>query len=109
MRRHPIIGERILLAAPALRPVAGLVRASHERYDGSGYPDGLKGEQIPLGARVVSVCDAFDAMISDRPYRERLTEAEALEELRRYSGRHFDPEVVDVFVRVIERDRAEAA
>jgi two-component system cell cycle response regulator len=109
MRRHPIIGERILLAAPALRPVAGLVRASHERYDGSGYPDDLKGGQIPLGARVVSICDAFDAMISDRPYRERLTEAEALEELRRYSGRHFDPEVVKVFVRVIERDRAAAA
>jgi two-component system, cell cycle response regulator len=109
MRRHPIIGERILLAAPALRPVAGLVRASHERYDGSGYPDGLKGDQIPLGARVVSICDAFDAMISDRPYRERLTEAEALEELRRYAGRHFDPEVVQVFVRVIERDRAAAA
>jgi two-component system, cell cycle response regulator len=109
MRRHTIIGERILLAAPALRPVARLVRASHERYDGSGYPDGLVGEQIPLGARVVAVCDAFDAMLSDRPYRRRLDEGEALDQLMRCSGRQFDPVVVEAFARVIERDRAEAA
>jgi two-component system cell cycle response regulator len=104
MRRHTIIGERILLAAPALRPVARLVRASHERYDGSGYPDGLVGEQIPLGARVVAVCDAFDAMLSDRPYRRRLDEAEALHQLMRCSGRQFDPVVIGAFARVIERD-----
>ena len=109
MRRHTIIGERILLAAPALRPVARLVRASHERYDGSGYPHGLVGEQIPLGARVVAVCDAFDAMLSDRPYREQLDETEALDQLIRCSGRQFDPAVVEAFARVIERDRAEAA
>jgi two-component system, cell cycle response regulator len=109
MRRHTIIGERILLAAPALRPVARLVRASHERYDGSGYPDGLVGDQIPLGARVVAVCDAFDAMLSDRPYRDRLGEAEALDQLLRCSGRQFDPMVVEASARVIERDRAEAA
>jgi len=70
MRRHPLIGERILLAAPALRPVARLVRSSHERWDGSGYPDRLRGDEIPLGARVVAVCDAFDAMTTERPYRE---------------------------------------
>ena len=69
MRRHTIIGERILLSAPALRPVARLVRSSHERWDGGGYPDGLAGEEIPLGARIVAVCDAFDAMTTDRPYR----------------------------------------
>jgi two-component system, cell cycle response regulator len=109
MRRHTIIGERILLAAPALRPVARLVRASHERFDGSGYPDGLVGEQIPLGARVVAVCDAFDAMLSDRPYRRRLDEAEALDQLMRCSGRQFDPVVIEAFARVVERDRAEAA
>jgi two-component system, cell cycle response regulator len=109
MRRHTIIGERILLAAPALRPVARLVRASHERYDGSGYPDGLVGDQIPLGARVVAVCDAFDAMLSDRPYREQLDEAEALDQLIRCSGRQFDPVVVEAFARVIQRDRAEGA
>ena len=73
MRRHTIIGERILSAAPALVPVARLVRSSHERLDGGGYPDGLAGEEIPLGARVVAVCDAFDAMISERPYREPVT------------------------------------
>ena len=65
MRRHTIIGERILMAAPALRSVARLVRSSHERWDGVGYPDGLRGEEIPLGARVVAVCDAFDAMTTD--------------------------------------------
>ncbi len=69
MRRHTIIGERILGAAPALVPVAPIVRSSHERWDGAGYPDGLAGDDIPLGARVVGVCDAFDAMVSDRPYR----------------------------------------
>ena len=78
MRRHPLIGERILLAAPALRPVARLVRSSHERWDGSGYPDGLRGDEIPLGARVVAVCDAFDAMTTDRPYRESVSEADAI-------------------------------
>lgn len=106
MRRHTLIGERILLAAPALKPVARLVRASHERYDGSGYPDGLVGDQIPLGARIVGVCDAFDAMVSDRPYREPLPESEALAELERCSGQQFDPDVVEAFVRVLERDRA---
>jgi diguanylate cyclase (GGDEF)-like protein len=75
MRRHPLIGERILLAAPALRPVARLVRSSHERWDGGGYPDGLRGDEIPLGARVVAVCDAFDAMTTHRPYREPISEA----------------------------------
>jgi two-component system, cell cycle response regulator len=105
MRRHPLIGERILLAAPALRPVARLVRSSHERFDGSGYPDGLRGDEIPLGARVVTVCDAFDAMTSERPYREAVTKADAIGELRRCAGTQFDPMVVDAFCRVIARER----
>ena len=71
MRQHTILGERILNAAPALRPVARLVRATHERWDGGGYPDGLAGEQIPLGARIIAVCDAYEAMIADRAYRAR--------------------------------------
>jgi HD-GYP domain-containing protein (c-di-GMP phosphodiesterase class II) len=104
MRRHPLIGERILLAAPALRPVARLVRSSHERWDGGGYPDGIRGDEIPLGARVVAVCDAFDAMTTERPYRELLPEAEAIEELRRCAGTQFDPMVVDAFCRVIARE-----
>jgi two-component system, cell cycle response regulator len=106
--RHTIIGERILGAAPALRPVAALVRASHEHYDGNGYPDGLRGHEIPLGARIVSVCDAYDAMTSDRPYQAALSHEEALAELRRCSGSQFDPAVVEAFCRVSERQTADA-
>ena len=105
MRRHPLIGERILLAAPALRPVARLVRSSHERWDGTGYPDGLGGDEIPLGARVVAVCDAFHAMTTDRPYRVSVNEGDAIEELRRCAGTQFDPMVVEAFCRVISRER----
>ena len=105
MRRHPLIGERILLAAPALRPVARLVRSSHERWDGGGYPDGLSGSEIPLGARVVAVCDAFDAMTTERPYRTSVSDADAIMELRRCAGTQFDPIVVAAFCRVIARER----
>ena len=97
MRQHTIIGDRILGAAPAMRPVAEIVRASHERWDGAGYPDGLAGEQIPLGARIVSVCDAFHAMTTPRPYQRTLTREEALAELRRCAGTQFDPAVVEAF------------
>jgi diguanylate cyclase (GGDEF)-like protein len=109
MRRHTLIGERILMAAPALRTVAKLVRSSHERWDGDGYPDGLRGEQIPLGSRVVAVCDAFDAMTTNRPYRRRVDSAVAMAELRTCSGTQFDPSVVDAFARVLEREMAAAA
>jgi two-component system, cell cycle response regulator len=108
MRRHTIIGERILLAAPALRSVARLVRSSHERWDGDGYPDGLAGEEIPLGARIVAVCDAFDAMTTNRPYRDRIGEPAAQAELQRCAGSQFDPRVVEAFVRVLERETAAA-
>jgi two-component system, cell cycle response regulator len=104
MRRHTIIGERILLAAPSLRSAARLVRASHERWDGAGYPDALVGEEIPLGARLVAVCDAFRAMTTDRPHRPRMSAVAALTELQRCAGTQFDPGVVDAFVRVLERD-----
>ena len=97
MRRHTIIGERILGAAPALAPVARLVRSSHERWDGKGYPDRLRGEEIPLGSRIVAVCDAYDAMVTHRPYREPIAPADALEELRRCAGAQFDPAVVEAF------------
>jgi two-component system cell cycle response regulator len=97
IRRHTIIGERIVAAAPALRPVATLVRSSHERWDGTGYPDQLRGEEIPLGARIVAVCDAFDAMIANRPYRAGMETARAIEELRHCAGTQFDPAVVDAF------------
>jgi HD-GYP domain-containing protein (c-di-GMP phosphodiesterase class II) len=107
--RHTIIGERILGAAIALRPVATLVRSSHEHYDGNGYPDGLRGDDIPLGARIVSVCDAYDAMTSDRPYQRSLDHDDALAELRRCAGTQFDPDVVDAFGRVSARETADAA
>jgi two-component system cell cycle response regulator len=97
VRQHTIIGECILSAAPALLPVAKLVRSSHEHWDGSGYPDGVAGEAIPLGARIVSVCDAFDAMIMSRPYRAAMTVEQALEELKTCAGTQFDPTVVDAF------------
>jgi diguanylate cyclase (GGDEF)-like protein len=99
MRRHTIIGERILMAAPALTPVARIVRSTHERWDGQGYPDGLAGEEIPLGAQIVGVCDAFDAMTTDRSYRPAMGEEEAIAELRLCAGTQFDPTVVEAFCR----------
>jgi diguanylate cyclase (GGDEF)-like protein/PAS domain S-box-containing protein len=107
MRRHTLIGERILSAAPALTRAASLVRWSHERFDGDGYPDGLKGEEIPLGSRIIAVCDSYDAMVSDRPYRDPMTTEEARAELRRCAGTQFDPVVVEIFCDVqLARERA---
>jgi diguanylate cyclase (GGDEF)-like protein/PAS domain S-box-containing protein len=106
MRRHTLIGERILAAAPALIAASRLVRSTHEQFDGSGYPDGLAGEDIPLGSRVIAVCDAYVAMVSARPYRGAMEWARALAELRRCAGTQFDPRVVDAFADVlIERAR----
>ena len=97
MRRHTIIGEDILNVAPALQPVAALVRASHERWDGKGYPDGTAGDAIPQGARIVAVCDAFSAMVQDRPYQAGLSVSEAVNEIERCAGTNFDPAVVAAF------------
>ncbi len=104
MRRHTLVGERILAAAPAFESVAAIVRSSHERWDGSGYPDRLLGTAIPLGARIVAVCDAFDPMTSDRPYAPAVSPAGALAELRRCAGTQFDPEVVETFAEVWETE-----
>jgi diguanylate cyclase (GGDEF)-like protein/putative nucleotidyltransferase with HDIG domain len=111
VRRHTTIGETILQAAPSLRPAARLVRASHERFDGGGYPDGLRGEDIPLGSRIIFVCDAFDAMRSERPYSPALSFDGALAELRRNAGTQFDPLVVGAFTMIAEsrRNRVAAA
>jgi two-component system cell cycle response regulator len=98
VRRHPVVGQRILAAAPALVAVADIVRSTHERFDGDGYPDGLAGGDIPLIARIVAVCDAFDAMTSNRPYRAPLSVDEALAELRRCAGTQFDASVVTAFL-----------
>jgi two-component system, cell cycle response regulator len=97
MRRHTLIGERIVQGAPALVGIAGLIRSSHERWDGTGYPDRLAGDAIPLGAQILFVCDSFSAMTADRCYKPAMTEAEAIEELRRNAGTQFAPAVVDAF------------
>ncbi len=95
MRRHTILGERILSAAPALIPVAKLVRSSHERWDGEGYPDGIAGTEIPLGSRIIFACDAFDAITTTRVYSVARSRDEALAELSRCAGTQFDPQVVE--------------
>jgi two-component system, cell cycle response regulator len=107
IRQHTLVGERILRASPAYQNVATIVRSSHERWDGSGYPDGLAGEAIPLASRIISVCDAYDAMISDRPYRPALSPEDTVAEIERCAGSMFDPTVARALVAYV-RDRLEA-
>jgi len=113
MRQHVTVGERMLRAAPSLARLAPLVRSSHERWDGTGYPDGLAGEDIPLGARIIAACDAYHAMRSPRPHREASSAEEALQELRRCADAQFDPRVVDAIEAAVRLkpapDRAEPA
>ena len=101
LRRHTIEGEEMLAAIAGLEHLAGAVRATHEAWDGSGYPDGLRGDQIPLTARIVSVVDAYDAMTSQRAYRRPLTRREALSRLRAGAGRQFDPRVVGCLLGIV--------
>ena len=101
MQKHPEWGARIVEHIPHLQPIAAIIRAHHERFDGRGYPLGLRDEQIPLAARIIAVADAFSAMVEDRVYRKARSLDEALAELRRCVGTHFDPQVVDVFERVV--------
>ena len=98
MAQHTIIGERIISRIDYLVPIARIIRSAHERWDGTGYPDGYEGEKIPLASRILLVCDAFDAMTTDRPYRRALSVDTALGELARHAGTQFDPRVVDVFL-----------
>jgi two-component system, cell cycle response regulator len=109
VRRHTLIGERIVSSAPSLSSVAKLVRSSHERWDGTGYPDRMTADAIPLGARIVAVADAYDAMTAGRPYAAPRTPQEALEELRRCAGTQFDPAVVEVVRAVIGESTLRAA
>jgi putative nucleotidyltransferase with HDIG domain len=108
MRKHPEIGEEILASTERMRGVAALVRHHQEKWNGRGYPDGLKGEEIPLGARILAVCDTYSAITDDRPYKRARTHSEAVTELRRCAGDQFDPEVVEAFCRVVERQREQA-
>jgi len=101
IKSHPVIGSEILGNVTFLRPVAPLVKGHHERYDGAGYPDGLKGDAIPIESRIVSVLDAYDAMTSDRPYRKSQGKEWAIEELNRCAGTQFDPDVVESFISIL--------
>ena len=101
---HPRIGYRLVQRVPALRPIAASVLHHHERFDGSGYPSGLRGEQIPLEARIIGVADAFSAMVSERPYRDPVDSDEACAELERCAGTQFDPGIVRVFVEEVRRN-----
>ncbi len=101
MRRHTLIGQRMLESVPALKRVGRIVRSCHERWDGAGYPDGLAGDEIPLEARIIFVCDAYDAMTSERPYQAAMSADAALEELHGCAGTQFDPMVVEVFASVL--------
>ncbi len=113
MRQHTIIGARIISVAPELAEVARIVRSSHEHVDGAGYPDGLAGDEIPLGARIIAACDAYDAMTTTRVYRDALPAHEALAELERCAGSQFDPRVVAALTALLraaaDRDRIPSA
>jgi two-component system cell cycle response regulator len=101
VEQHTIVGERILCASPALRGPGLIVRSTHERWDGTGYPDGLTGDETPIAARIIFACDAYDAMMTTRPYRPAMSAEQALDELKRCAGTQFDPQVVDALVQIL--------
>ncbi len=109
IEQHTVIGEQIIAPIDFLAAVRPLVRHGHERWDGAGYPDGLAGEAIPLGARIIFACDAYDAMTTDRPYRAALSTAEAMSELKANAGTQFDPAVVDALIRALDEAPVAAA
>jgi HD-GYP domain-containing protein (c-di-GMP phosphodiesterase class II) len=98
MKEHPVIGERILRAIPGMGAVARIVRHEHEHFDGSGYPDGLRGEEIPIGSRIILACDTYSAMTTSRPYRAAMDHREAVAELARCAGSQFDPRVTEALI-----------
>ncbi len=105
IKRHPEIGYRILTASAEYKDIAEDILCHHERYDGKGYPRGLAGENIPIRARIISIADAYDAMISERPYRKPMSHEQALDEIKRCRGTQFDPAITDVFIRLFENER----
>lgn len=106
MVRHPQLGAEIMSHVPFMKTAAAIVAAHHERWDGAGYPNNLRGTEIPLGARIVMVADTYDALTNDRPYRDEHTPAAALKEIRRCRGTQFDPDVVDAFTALMAADAA---
>ncbi|HWT27519.1 MAG TPA: HD domain-containing phosphohydrolase, partial [Mobilitalea sp.] len=104
MKRHPEMGYRIAMSTPELAPIADYILCHHERWDGSGYPQGLKGEDIPLLSRIISIADSYDAMTSDRSYRKAMPKEDALNEIRRNSGSQFDPKIVEIFLGNLVKD-----
>jgi HD-GYP domain-containing protein (c-di-GMP phosphodiesterase class II) len=109
MRAHPIIGESIVKSLPSAADILPIIRHHHERFDGGGYPDGLAGHKIPLLARIVSVCDAYDALASDRPYRAKRNPEEAIETLMRGAGQQWDRELVSLLLSELPSIRFEVA
>lgn len=103
IKRHPVLGAEIIKPLTFLSDVAVLIRQDHERWDGKGYPDGLKGKEIDIGSRVIIVADAYDAITSGRPYKKALSKDEAIEEIKRNSGTQFDPEVIEAFLKVMSK------
>ena len=101
IKRHPVLGARMLASVRELAPAVPAVRHHHERFDGKGYPEGLVGEDIPLGARIISVVDAFDSMVRERPYGYGISRETALEEIENNSGTQFDPQVVRALLEVV--------
>ena len=98
MKKHPEIGYRIAMSIPELAPIADYILCHHERWDGTGYPQGLKGSEIPLPSRIIAIADAFDAMTSDRPYKQSISKEAAQEELRRNAGKQFDPTLIQLLL-----------
>jgi len=107
MEKHPEIGERIVRQVDRLKPAAKIIGQHQEKYDGSGYPNGLEAEDITVEARIVAVADAWDAMRSNRPYRDALPKEEAIKELEENKGTQFDPEIVELVLEVVENDEVE--
>jgi len=103
IKQHPLVGEGIIQPIELLQPIKPLIRHHHEWYNGKGYPDGLSGKDIPLGARILAVADAYDAMKFDRPYRKALTEETAIQELKGGNGTQFDPKIVEVFLELLKQ------
>jgi len=102
IKEIPLIGYRIAESSPKIKPIAESILSHHEWYDGSGYPRGIKGEEIPILSRISSLINAYEAMTSDRPYRKRMTKKEAIEEIKRCSGTQFDPKVTEFFIKILE-------